>query len=138
VGGDLDHLPRHLGLADLRLVEGGVKNREKVPPGSERVDRARRAARDCIQATAERRAQVAPQRGVVDGVVEDVPRHLTAPEPARHYCVGVAARVLRLAADDAVAGHALLADQAAEVVADLIVETTPAAPLAIKMVVSME
>jgi len=114
-----------------------------VPPGSERVDptrRAARAARDCIQATAERRAQVAPQRGVIDGVVEDVPRHLTAPEPARHYCVGVAARVLRLAADDAVAGHALLADQAAEVVADLIVEVeaTPAAPLAIEMVVSME
>jgi len=40
--------------------------------------------------------------------------------------------------DDAVAGHALLADQAAEVVADLFVETTPDAPLAIEMVVSME
>ena len=112
-----------------------------MPPGSERVDRAQRAARagcDCIPATAERRAQVAPQRVVVDGVVEDVPRHLTSPEPARHYGVGVAARVLRLAADDAVAGHALLADQAAEVVADLIVEAAPAAPLAIEMVVSME
>ena len=59
VGGDLDHLPRHLGLADLHLVEGGVKNREKVHPGSERVNPARWAACDCIQATAEQRAQVA-------------------------------------------------------------------------------
>jgi len=70
--------------------------------------------------------------------MHDVPRLLLAPVPARHYWLGVAAHVLRLAADDAVAGHALLADQAAEVVADGLVETKPAAPLAIEMVISME
>jgi len=138
VGGDLDHLPLHLGLADLHLVEGGVKNREKVHPGSERVDLARRAACDGVQATAERRAQEAPQRVVGDGVDHDVPRRLLAPVPARHYWLGVAAYVLRLAAHDAVAGHALLANQAAEVVADGLVETKPAASVAIEMVIRME
>ena len=131
-------MPLHLLVADLHLVEGGVKNREKVHPGSERVDSARRAARDGIQAAAERRAQEAPQRDISDGVDHGVPRRLLAPLPARHYWLGVAAHVLRLAADDAVAGHALLADQAAEVVADGLVETNPAASVAIKMVISME
>ena len=68
----------------------------------------------------------------------DVPRRLLAPVPACHHWLGVATHVLRLAADDAVAGHALLADQAAEVVADGLVETNPAASVAIKMVISME
>jgi len=44
---------------------------------------------------------VALQRVVADGVDHDVPRLLLAPVPARHYWLGVAAHVLRLAADDA-------------------------------------
>jgi len=109
-----------------------------MQPGSVRVNSARRAACDGVQAAAERRAQEAPQRVVSDGVDHGVPRRLLAPVPARHYWLGVAAHVLRLAADDAVAGHALLADQAAEVVADGLVETRPAGSVAIKMVVSMK